>query len=132
MNTVFNPFTGNLDLIGDTPQTSGANFIVNPNAEINTASWNLYNNVGRTVPASLTNQDLTFTSTLSGSGGNGVDIEYVYNASFPAATPNINVISSTHVQVQWNNGPTVANNPTATQLKAAWDAVGAATAIATV
>lgn len=132
MNTVFNPFTGNLDLIGDTPQTSGANFIVNPNAEINTASWNLYSNIGRTVPASLTNQDLTFTSTLSGSGGNGVDIEYIYNAGFPAATPNINVISSTHVQVQWNNGPTIANNPTATQLKAAWDAVPAATAIAIV
>ena len=132
MNTVFNPFTGNLDLIGETPTTSGANFIVNPNAEINTANWNLYNNSGRTVPASLINQDLTFTSTLPADGGNGVDIEYVYNASYPASTPNINVISSTHVQVQWNNGPTVANNPTATQLKAAWDAVGAATAIATV
>lgn len=132
MNTVFNPFTGNLDLIGDTPQTSGANFIVNPNAEINTANWNLYNNAGRTVPASLVEQDLTFTSTLSGNAGNGVDIEYIYNAGFPAATPNINVISSSHVQVRWNNGPTVANNPTATQLKAAWDAVPAATAIATV
>lgn len=132
MNTVLNPFTGNLDLVGDTPQTSGANFIVNPNAEINTASWSLYNNTGRTVPASLTNQSLTFTSALSGSGGNGVDIEYVYNASFPAATPNINVVSSSHVQVQWNNGPTVANNPTATQLKTAWDVVPAATAIATV
>lgn len=132
MNTVFNPFTGNLDLIGDTPSTSGANFIVNPNAEIDTASWNLYNNIGRTVPASLVEQDLTFTSTLSGAGGNGVDIEYVYNAGFPAATPNINVISSSHVQVQWNNGPTVANNPTAAQLKASWDAVPAATAIATI
>jgi hypothetical protein len=111
--------------------SSGNNFIKNPNAEINTAFWNLYDNSGRTVPASLTNQDLTFTSTLSGDGGNGVNIEYIYNASFPAATPNINVISSTHVQVQWNNGPTIANNPTATQLKAAWDAVPAATAIAT-
>lgn len=132
MNTVFNPFTGNLDLIGETPQTSGANFIVNPNAEINTAGWNLYSNIGRTVPASLVEQDLTYTSTLSGDAGNGVDIEYVYNAGFPAATPNINVISSSHVQVQWNNGPTLANNPTATQLKVAWDAVPAATAIATV
>lgn len=108
------------------------NFILNPNAEVDTAGWNLYNNSGRTVPASLLEQDLTYTSTLSGDTGNGVNIEYVYNASFPAATPNINVISSTHVQVQWNNGPTIANNPTATQLKAAWDAVGAATAIATV
>lgn len=108
------------------------NFILNPNAEVDTSFWNLYNNSGRTVPASLLEQDLTYTSTLSGDTGNGVNIEYVYNAGFPAATPNINVISSTHVQVQWNNGPTIANNPTATQLKAAWDAVGAATAIATV
>jgi len=132
MNTVFNPFTGNLDLIGDTSETSGSNFIVNPNAEINTASWTLYNNSGRTTPASLTNQDLTFTSTLSGNAGNGVDIEYIYNASFSSSTPNVNVISPTHVQVRWNNGPTVANNPTATQLKAAWDAGPAALAIATV
>lgn len=112
--------------------SSGNNFIKNPNAEINTAFWNLYNNSGRTVPASLIDQDLTYTSTLSGDAGNGVNIEYIYNAGFPSSTPNINVISSTHVQVQWNNGPTIANNPTATQLKAAWDAVPAATAIATV
>lgn len=130
---VLNPLTGTLDLVNiDTGSTSGANFILNPNAEIDTASWNLYNNAGRTVPASLIEQDLTFTSTLSGDGGNGVDIEYIYNAGFPSATPNINVISPTHVQVRWNNGPTVANNPTATQLKAAWDAVPAAVAIATV
>lgn len=132
MQTVFNPFTGNLDLIGETPESSGGNFITNPNAEVDTDGWNLYNNIGRTVPASLTNQDLTFTSTLSGSGGNGIDIEYIYNASYPASTPNINVISPTHVQVQWSNGPTVANNPTATQLAAAWNGVPAAVAIATV
>lgn len=108
------------------------NYITNSDAETNTVGWNLYNDSGRTVPASLINQDLTYTSALSGSGGNGVNIEYVYNASFPAATPNINVISPSHVQVQWNNGPTVSNNPTATQLKAAWDAVGAATAVATI
>lgn len=130
---VLNPITGTLDLVNiATSGTSGANFILNPNAEIDTASWNLYNNTGRTVPASLLEQDLTFTSTLSGDAGNGVNIEYIYNAGFPAATPDINVISATHVQVRWNNGPTVANNPTATQLKAAWDAVPAATAIATV
>lgn len=115
------------------PVTSNANnVILNPNAEIDTAFWSLYNNSGRTVPASLVNQDLTYTSTLSGDTGNGVNIEYIYNAGFPSSTPNINVISSVHVQVQWNNGPTIANNPTATQLKAAWDAVPAATAIATV
>lgn len=108
------------------------NYITNSDAEIDTSDWNLYNDSGNTVSAYLINQDLTFTSALSGAGGNGVDIEYIYNAGFSAATPNINVISSSHVQVQWNNGPTIANNPTATQLKAAWDAVGAATAIATV
>lgn len=130
---VLNPITGQLDMVGvSSSGTSGANFILNPNAEVDTASWNLYNDAGRTVPASLLEQDLTFTSTLSGDAGNGVDIEYIYNAGFPAATPNINVISGTHVQVRWNNGPTIANNPTATQLKAAWDAVPAATAIATV
>lgn len=111
---------------------SNSNYITNSNAEIDTSGWNLYNNSGRTVPASLINQDLTYTSTLSGSGGNGVEIEYIYNASFSSTTPNINVISSTHVQVQWNNGPTVTNNPTATQLAAAWNAVSAATAIATI
>ena len=111
---------------------SGADYITNPDAEIDTAGWNLYNDAGRTVPASLINQDLTYTSTLSGDSGNGVNIEYIYNAGFSSTTPNINVISSTHVQVQWNNGPTIANNPTATQLKAAWDAVPAATSIATV
>lgn len=111
---------------------SEGNFITNPDAEVDLAGWNLYNNSGRSTPATLVNQDITYTSTLSGGGGNGVEIEYIYNASFPAATPNINVISSTHVQVQWNNGPTVSNNPTATQLAAAWNAVGAATAIATI
>lgn len=108
------------------------NYITNSDAEINTVGWNLYNNSGRIVPASLTNQDLTYTSALSGNGGNGVEIEYIYNASFPSTTPNINVISSSHVQVQWNNGPTIANNPTAAQLQTAWNAVPAALAIATI
>lgn len=133
MQLVFNPFTGNFDYVnpsGSSP--SGGNFIINPNAEIDTSDWALYNNSGRTVPASVVNQDLTFTSTLPGDAGNGVNIEYVYNAGFPASTPNINVISPTHVQVQWNNGPTVANNPTATQLQTAWNLVPAAVAIATV
>lgn len=112
--------------------SDGSNFIPNPNAETDTTFWNLYDDSGRTVPAYLVDQDLTFTSVALGDTGNGIIIEYIYNASYPAATPNINVISGTHVQVRWNNGPTIANNPTATQLKAAWDAVPAATAIATV
>lgn len=130
---VLNPLTGSLDLVNiATSGTSGSNFILNPNAEVDTSSWNLYNNAGRVTPASLLEQDLTFTSTLAGDVGNGVDIEYIYNASYPSSTPNVNVINSTHVQVRWNNGPTVANNPTATQLKTAWDLVPAALAIATV
>lgn len=112
--------------------SDGSNFILNPNAETDTTFWNLYDDSGRTVPASLLDQDLTYTSVALGDTGNGIIIEYIYNAAYPAATPNINVISGTHVQVRWNNGPTIANNPTATQLKAAWDAVPAATAIATV
>lgn len=107
------------------------NYITNPDAETDTAGWNLYNNSGRTNPAYAINQDITYTSAVSGNGGNGVQVQYVYNASFPSSTPNINVVYSTLVQVRWNNGPTVANNPTATQLKAAWDAVPTALAIAT-
>lgn len=108
-----------------------SNYITNPDAEVDTSGWNLYNNAGRTVPASVVNQDITFTSALSGNAGNGVQITYVYNASFTSSSPNIVVLSSSNVQVQWNNGPTIANNPTATQLKAAWDAVPAALAVAT-
>lgn len=107
------------------------NFITNPDAEVNLTGWNLYNNSGNPAFASVVAQDITWTAATGGNAGNGIDIQYVYNAGFPAATPNINVVSGTVVQVQWNNGPTVASNPTATQLKAAWDAVPAAVAIAT-
>lgn len=100
--------------------------------EVDTIGWDLYNDSGRTNPATLIDQDLTYTSALSGGGGNGVEIEYIYNAGFPSSTPNINVISSTHVQVQWNNGPTVSNNPTPAQITTAWNLVPAALAIATV
>lgn len=128
---VVNPITGQLDAISSGSATNGI-FTSNPNAEVDTSYWNLYNDAGRTVPARLINQDLTYTAVVTGDTGNGIIIEYIYNGSYPAATPNINVVSSTHVQVRWNNGPTVANNPTATQLKVAWDAVPAAVAIATV
>ncbi len=111
---------------------TGNNYVTNQSIEVDDSGYNTYDNIGRTVPAFVVEQDLTFTSALSGDSGNGVNIEYIYNASFPSSTPNINVISSSHVQVRWNNGPTVANNPTATQLKTAWDAVPAALAIATI
>lgn len=123
---------GDWNVFNSKQDVSDTNFITNPDAEVDVSDWALYNNAGRTTPAYIVNQDLTFTSALSGNAGNGVIVEYVYNASFPSATPNINIVSPTYVQVRWNNGPTVANNPTATQLKAAWDAVPAALAIATV
>lgn len=124
----WNTFNNKLDASRFNDITGGNNGTF----EVDTIGWNLYNDQGRTNPASLVDQDLTYTSALSGSGGNGVEIEYIYNAGFSSSTPNINVISATHVQVRWNNGPTVANNPTATQLKTAWDAVPAALAIATI
>lgn len=115
-----------------TPTSNGSNYIINPNAEIDTAYWNLYNDTGRMVPASLVEQDLTFTSTASGDVGNGIIVNYVFHATQPSSTPLVTVVSPTNITVAWYNGPTLANNPTATQLKTAWDAVAGAVAIATV
>lgn len=114
------------------PSAISSNYITNPNAEIDTSGWNLYNNAGRTVPASLVDQDLTYTAVASGNAGNGINIDYIFHATQPSSTPLVTVVSSTHITVAWYNGPTLANNPTATQLKAAWDAVPGAVAIATV
>ncbi len=121
----WNTFNNKLD-------ASRFNYITNPNAEIDTSGWNLYNNIGRTVPASVTTQDLTFTSTSPGNSGNGVNVDYIFHPSQSYLTPLVTVVSPTHITVAWYNGPAVSNNPTATQLKAAWDAVPAAVAIATV
>lgn len=107
------------------------NYISNSDAEINTAGWNLYNNSGRSDPAFVVAQDITWTSVATGNAGNGINIDYVYNAGVGFATPLVTVVTPTHITIGWNNGPTIANNPTATQLKAAFDAVPAATAIAT-
>jgi hypothetical protein len=112
--------------------TAGSNFILNPNAEINTAFWNLYNDSGRTVPASILNQDLTYTAVALGDAGNGINIDYIFHPTQSYLTPLVTVLSPTHITVAWYNGPTIANNPTATQLKAAWDAVPGAVALATV
>lgn len=115
-----------------TPASNGSNYIINPNAEIDTAYWNLYNDTGRIVPASLVEQDLTFTSVALGDVGNGIIVNYIFHATQPSSTPLVTVVSPMNITVAWYNGPTLANNPTATQLKAAWDAVPAAIAIATV
>lgn len=120
----WNVFNSKLDSLG-------SNYISNPDAEIDTSGWNLYDNIGRTDPATYTNQDITFTSVASGNTGNGIIINYIFHASQSYLTPLVTVVSPTNITVAWYNGPTIANNPTATQLKAAWDAAPAAVAIAT-
>lgn len=111
--------------------TNGSNYILNPNAEIDVAYWNLYNDAGRTVPASVVNQDITFTAVAAGNAGNGIVVSYIFHASQSYLTPLVTVVSPTLITVAWYNGPTIANNPTATQLKAAWDAVPGAIALVT-
>jgi len=110
---------------------SSSNYITNPSAEVDTAGWNLYNNSGNTKQAFVVAQDITFTAVASGNAGNGINIDYVFNNAVSSSTPLVTVISPTHITVGWNNGPTLANNPSATQLKAAWDAVPGAVALAT-
>lgn len=110
--------------------TSRINYISNPDAEMNTSGWNLYNDAGRSVPASVVIQDITYTSALSAGGGNGATVSYIFHATQSYLTPLVTCTSGTSVTVAWYNGPTLANNPTATQLKAAWDATPCAVAIA--
>lgn len=109
---------------------SSSNFITNPDAETNTVGWNLYNDQGRTVPANVINQDITYTSALSGAGGNGATVSYTFCGSSYVG-PIVTCPSGTSVQVCWYNGPTISQNPSATVLKAAYDAQSCATAIAT-
>jgi hypothetical protein len=150
----YNPLTGVFDQVGITQPASSTqngyltstdwttfdnkldasrfNYIPQGNAEDpDISSWNLYRDTGRSVAASYEEQDITWTSVATGNTGNGINIAYVYNAAFNFATPDINVVSATLVQIRWHNGPTLAANPSATQMKAAWDAVPAAVAIAT-
>lgn len=112
-------------------ESSLANYISNSNAEIDTNGINLYSDIGRTVPASVIINDLTFTAVASGDAGNGININYIFHASQSYLTPLVTVVSPTQITVAWYNGPTIANNPTATQLKAAFDGVAGAVAIAT-
>src|ERR1019366_6592039 len=110
---------------------SFGNYITNPDAEINTAGWNLYNNSGNTATAYVVISDITFTAVAAGAAGNGIDIDYIFHPTQSYTTPLVTVLSFTHVTVAWYNGPTILNNPSATQLKAAWVAVPAAVALAT-
>lgn len=106
------------------------NYITNSDAEIGTVGWNLYNDSGRTTPAYVVDQDITYTSTLSGGSGNGATVSYTICGSTYVG-PIVTCPTGTSVQVCWYNGPTLAQNPTATVLKAAYDAQSCATAIAT-
>lgn len=109
---------------------SFGNYITNPIGLVDTSGWNPYNDQGNTIPASVTIQDITYTSTLSGSGGNGATISYTLCGGTYVG-PVVTCPTGTSVQVCWYNGPTLAQNPTATVLKAAFDAQSCATAIAT-
>lgn len=106
------------------------NYITNPDAEIDTSGWNLYNNTGRTNPATVVIQDITYTSALSGGGGNGATITYGFCGSV-FAPPVVTCPTASSVNLCWYNGPTLAQNPTATQVKTAFDATPCAVAIAT-
>lgn len=121
----WNIFNNKLDASSD-------NYITNADAEVDTTGWNLYNNVGRTVPASVIISDLTYIAVGLGNIGNDINVDYIFHATQPSSTPLVTVVSPTHITVAWYNGPTLANNPTAAQLKAAWDAVPGAVALVTV
>lgn len=120
----WNTFNNKLD------STSSNNYVTNGTFELNVTGWNLYNDTGRTTPAFVVNQDITYTSTLSGGSGNGATISYTLCGSSYVG-PIVTCPTGTSVQVCWYNGPTLAQNPTPTVLKAAYDAQSCATAIAT-
>src|ERR1035437_5803350 len=127
-NSTHNGFLSSTDwnTFNNKLSSSTGNFIINPEALVDTSNWNLYNDSPNPTPAFGTTQDLTYTAVASGSAGNGIIIDYAYNAAYPSNAPFINVISPTHITITYKiSDPTLANNPTATQLKAAWDASGA-------
>ena len=67
-------------------------------------------------------QDLTFTAAATGVGGNAISITYTTGAT---AGAEVVTVSSNAITIQIQNATS-----TATQIKAAFDAVGAATALA--
>lgn len=149
----FNPLTGKFDLVDGLPPADAThdgfltkedwaifnakldqalgNYFPNPGFETDLSGVATYNDQGRTDPAYVVDQDLTFTAVAAGDGGNGINIRYDFHATQSYLTPLVTVVSPTLITVAWYNGPTIANNPTATQLKAAFDAVPGAVALAT-
>lgn len=120
----FNVFNAKLD-------ASRGNYVTNPDAEVDTVGWNLYSDIGRSNPAFVVEQDLTFTSVATGDAGNGINIRYIFHATQSYTNPLVTVVSPTQITIAWYNGPTVSNNPTATQLKASFDSNAGATALVT-
>lgn len=106
---------------------SRLNYIQEPDAEVDASGYSLYDDSGRSVSAFVSDQDITYTSTTSGGGGNGQTITYSLGSSPYAEPPIITCPTGSSVTVTWYNGPTLAQNPTATVLKAAWDSSCAAT-----
>jgi len=107
------------------------NVLANPDAESGASGWATYDDSGNTAPAVVTTQDITYTSALAGAAGNGATVTYGFHASQSYTTPLVTCPTGTSVSVVWYNGPTIAANPSATQLKAAYDATPCAVAIAT-
>lgn len=105
---------------------SRLNYITNPSAETDTSGWALYDDTGRTDSAFVVDQDITYTSATSGNGGNGQTVSYQLGTSPYAEPPVITCPTANSAVVKWYNGPTLAQNPTATVVKAAWDASCAA------
>lgn len=120
----WNTFNAKLD-------PSSSNYILNPGFEVDTSDWNLYNDSGRTAPAYVVNQDITYTSVLSGNSGNGATVTYTFDAVAPYTAPVVTCPTATSVQVAWYNGPTLANNPTATAMAGFINATPCAVAIVT-
>lgn len=116
------PTSSAVKIYVDSAVANKNNYVSNPDAVINTAGWNVYSAAGNTVPASVVDQDITYTSTTSGDAGNGATVTYSLGTSPYAEPPVITCPTGSSVLVKWYNGPTLANNPTATVLKAAWDA----------
>lgn len=107
------------------------NYITNPDAEVDVAGWNLYDDTGRTDPAFVVDQDITYTSVLAGGAGNGATVSYVLGSSPYAEPPVVTCPTASSIQVAWYNGPTVLQNPTTSVLKAAVDAAPCTASIAT-
>lgn len=119
----WNTFNSKLD------SSSSNNYATNGSFEVDAANWNLYNDTGRTAPATVTVQDITYTSALSGNAGNGATVSYTL-CGVSYVGPIVTCPTGTSVQICWYNGPTLNQNPAASLVKSTFDATACAVAIA--